>query len=159
MTHKAGGFWEESLSDRPRDGQQAVVAPVAARQLQTGGQAVGDEVLHRDRQPARHAEPAARGGLISRRGPGGGPLLGQGDDRVEPGLTRWTRSRNAPGRSRADSSPGRCRDSAAGRPESDREADGTVENRWSAIVFRLAPSAIQHCLLGELGGADPTGPT
>jgi len=85
VTHKAGGFWEESLSDRPRDGQQAVVAPVAARQLQAGGQAVGDEVLHRDRQPARHAEPAARGGLISRRGPGGGPLLGQGDDRVEPG--------------------------------------------------------------------------
>jgi len=27
------------------------------------------------------------------------------------------------------------------------------------IVFRLAPSAIQHCLLGGLGGADPTGPT
>jgi hypothetical protein len=28
----------------------------------------------------------------------------------------------------------------------------------AAIVFRLAPSAIQHCLLGGLGGADPTGP-
>src|SRR6185437_13697479 len=40
---RASGFWEESLGYRSGDGQEAVIASVAAHQLQADGEAVFGE--------------------------------------------------------------------------------------------------------------------
>ena len=66
------------------------VRHVAGEQRGTIGRAdarsVG-KVLHGDRQPVQHAEPAtARSGFVSRGSPGDGPLFRQGDDCVELGV-------------------------------------------------------------------------
>jgi hypothetical protein len=61
--YQASGCREENPGDRPRDGQQAVVGPVVAHQLQADGQAAGGEAgRDRDGGVAGHGDPGLASG-------------------------------------------------------------------------------------------------